>query len=174
MGGACPGAGPARSSGPRVGLSFCDCEERAEVCEARADFPGGESSAADEGRLGLLAPGRDGAGTRSPQGGGEPATCDHRAPLLLAEVSWVVDSSPPASRAPIPWTHSLDLALGFSRGIPGGREKGGARGYLASGTLETLAVRKSLAPPPLNSAIRLYPFHFRPHPEKGRWLHYLP
>ena len=74
----------------------------------------------------------------------------------------------------IPWTGSLDLTLGFSRGIPGEREKGGARGYLASATLETLAVRKSLAPPPWNSAIRLSPFHFRPHPEKGRWLHYLP
>lgn len=70
-----------------MGLSFCDCEERAEVCEARADFPGGESSAADEGRSGLLAPGRDWAGAWSPQWGGEPATCGHRAPLPLAEVS---------------------------------------------------------------------------------------
>lgn len=98
-----------------MGLSFCDCEERAEVCEARADFPGGESSAADEGRSGLLAPGRDGAGAWSPQGGGEPASCDHRAPLPLAEVSWVVHSSPPAPQVPIPWT-SLLASRGASLG----------------------------------------------------------
>lgn len=49
------------------------------VCEARADFPGGESSATDEGRSGLLAPGRLGRGPGAPrERGSQPAVTTGR------------------------------------------------------------------------------------------------
>lgn len=89
------------------------------MCEARADFPGGESSAADEGRLGLLAPGRDGAGTRSPQGAGSqpPVTTGRlfywpRCPGLLTAPLLRPGRPFPG---PIPWT-SLLASRGASLG----------------------------------------------------------